>query len=177
MKDKMKTYILMLSESMLLTHPRSGEPTNFRQSFANARMCAKCQETMKGMCMGECVTGYRKRHTIRGNYEYWYKVFEEIEAGDACLSVRQWIGKPYRSKQVELARLTCKDGIGLQKMEFKKVDNSMLPYVYTGESAVPVNESVMAENDGLDIQDWRDWFRGVEEGEAMPIIHFTKFRY
>ena len=91
--NDMKTYILMLSKSFPAQHPRKGEPTGFREAFRKTKL-----------------------HTLRANYALWAKRFEEIAAGKACLSVRQWTGAPYRSKQKELARLTREDGIGIQRL-------------------------------------------------------------
>lgn len=61
--------------------------------------------------MGECVVGYLKRHTIRANYEFWAKRFEKIAAGEAVLSIREWVGKPYGkgSTQREIALHPRKD--------------------------------------------------------------------
>ena len=100
----MKIYYLTLSQVFPATHPRKGEKTWFKENLKAA------------------ISGWNHRlaklHTIRGNYERWERVFAEIYAGNACLSVRMWSGKPYRSKQIEIARLTKEDGIGVQMLEF-----------------------------------------------------------
>ena len=41
--------------------------------------------------------------------------------GEACLSIRQWADKPYRSTQVEIARLGKDDGVGIQKLTCEKI--------------------------------------------------------
>lgn len=82
----MKTYYLTLSQVFPATHARAGQPTGFRENLFKTKL-----------------------HTIRANYEFWKNRFEQIEKGEACLSIRQWTGKPYRSKQVEIARLTRED--------------------------------------------------------------------
>lgn len=169
--NDMKTYVLMLSKVFPATHPRKGEPTSFKMAFNNARLCAKCQEKPKGMCMGECVVGYIKRHTIRANYDLWKKRFEQIAAGEAVLSVRQWTAAPYRSKQVEIARLTREDGIGLQCLRFDK--SRFLPHV----DYKPIGIGNLANNDGLSLEDWREWFKDYDLSKPLAIIHFTKFRY
>lgn len=114
----MKTYVITLSKVFPQIHPERGKKTHFSTKFQNARMCAKCKETKQGLCMVECAVYGTKLHTIRANYYLWAARFEQIAAGEACLSVRQWSGAPYRSKQVEIARLACKDGIGLQMLSF-----------------------------------------------------------
>ena len=162
----MKTYVITLSKVFPVTHSRSGEPTGFKDKF----LAAIRQE-------GE----WLKIHTIRANYELWKRRFDEIAAGNACLAIRQWTDKPYRSKQVELARLTREDGIGLQKLEIVKERlNSisiLLGYVdgalQEGHKFFPL----LAENDGLSFEDWHEWFKNYNLSKPLAIIHFTNFRY
>ena len=138
----MKTYVIILSKYFMKGHPRAGEETHFKEKFLS----------------GE------KIHTIRRNLPLWRQRFEQIDKGEACLSIRQWTGKPYASKQVELKRLTREDGIGLQE------------YTYLN-AFYPISAVTLANNDGLDFRDWSFWFRDVKEGDSLAIIHFTKFRY
>lgn len=172
----MKTYYLTLSQVFPSTHARAGEPTGFEASFRNAQMCAKCRERSTGMCMQECVIGYLKRHTIRANYEFWAKRFEKIAAGEAVLSIRQWVGKPYGkgSTQREIARLTREDGIGLQEMT---VAGTCIGYHPTFVDGVSVPSKTLAANDGLSESDWCNWFAGYKTLEPLAVIQFTKFRY
>lgn len=169
----MKTYVLTLSKVFPSTHAHAGQLTDFKTAFNNARLCAKCQEKPKGMCMGECVVGYIKRHTIRANYDLWKKRFEQIAAGEACLSVRQWTGSPYRTKQVEIARLTREDGIGIQRLDFANLYGCDRYIVDCYDVAL----SHLATNDGLSIDDWLEWFKNYDLSKPLAIIHFTKFRY
>lgn len=171
----MITYVLTLSQSFPSTHRRPGEPTNFKSALGNALMCARCRKKPKGMCMGECVAGSIKRHTIRSNYDFWAKRFEKIEAGKAVLSIRQWVGKPYGkgSTQKEIAILTKDDGIGIQRLEFE--NGSIWHPLIDGRS--PYYPSEIAERDGLSLTDWLDWFRSYDLTKPMAIIHFTNYRY
>jgi len=170
--EKIKTYVITLSEFFPATHRRAGQPTDFRAAMITGRTCARCKERIPAMCMGECFTGFRKRHTIRANYPLWEKRIKDIQEGKAALSVRQWTGKPYRSKQVEIARLTAEDGVGIQKLEF--VSNKLgLPRI----GIVYQRKYELASNDGLSFEDWEDWFKDYDLSKPMAIIHFTKFRY
>ena len=151
----MKTYVITLSKYFLATHKRAGEKTNFKEKFLS----------------GE------KIHTIRANYPLWEKRIKEVQEGRAVLSIRQWIGKPYRSKQIEIATLTAKNGIGVQKLIFVGND-IMLPVVeYGGNKFRSMDRYRLASNDGLSFKNWVDWFRGYDLSKTMAIIHFTKFRY
>lgn len=176
----MITYVITVSRTFPATHPRRGEATGFTQK----------------------ITSQKKLHTIRANYSLWKKRFQKIEAGEACLSLRYWSGKPYRSKQVEFLRLTREDGIGIQKITMRREE---LPdrilygaqvleegqHIWTGDIRRPVD--MYARNDGLTPEDFTAWFAPTFEkarkkyatladlSTAMEmefaVIHFTKYRY
>lgn len=146
----MKCYVLTVSQFFPKDHPRSGEPTSFREAIHNSG----------------------KIHTIRGNYELWKKRFEKIENGDAYLSVRAWSGKPYKSEQIELFRFDKSHGIGIEKIQFReKMHHWYINGVYKKLKLLRI-----ASNDGLSVSDFLAWFNGYPTKE-MAVIHFTKFRY
>lgn len=176
----MKTYYLTISQTFPATHPRKGEPTGFVDKIQEALNYVK-YFGIEGMQP----TKRAKIHTIRGNYNRWNKIFEQIYAGEAFLSLRVWSGKPYRSKMIEIARLTKDDGIGIQRLKFISdrdgchnwwhfsIDGRYCHYD-TKADYVP-NE--LAQNDGLSYKDWQDWFRNYDLSKPLAIIHFTNFRY
>lgn len=175
MRDKMKAYVLMLSVVFPVTHPRKGEPTDFRTKLLSARY------RQEGGTLYTASDGKCKLHTIRGNYDRWYKIFEQIYAGEACLSIRIWSGKPYASKQIEIARLTKEDGIGIQLLCFAgnqtKKDRELHRPIVGGTREIDYRQ--LAMNDGLTVEDWEDWFSNPDYDlrEPMAIIQLTKFRY
>lgn len=156
---KYKKYVITLSQVFPVTHIRKGEPTGFKDKFLAA--------------IGKADGDWLKLHTIRANYELWKKRFEEIEAGRACLCIRQWTGKPYCSKQVELAVLTKEDGIGLQKLTVAGCE-TIHPMFADGTA---VSSKELAYNDGLSSADWNNWFSKYDLTEPLAIIHLTSFRY
>ena len=89
---KIKTYVITVSEFFPKTHNKSGLPTGFIDKIGSKI----------------------KKHTIRGNYELWKKRIDEIQKGNAVLSVRYWTGKPYNSKQKEVYVFGKDSGIGIQ---------------------------------------------------------------
>ena len=156
----MKTYVITLSRHFLANHKRAGEETHFKEKFL----------------LGQGLIDYdtpslAKIHTIRANYPLWEKRIKEVQEGNAVLSVRQWTGKPYRSKQIEIARLTAANGVGIQKLE---IFDLMRPAKVDGRL---VDLMDLANNDGLSFSDWYHWFRLADVIKPMVIIHFTKFRY
>lgn len=179
----MKTYVITLSKFFPAGHIRAGEPTRFRCAFLRGRnFCPDCvlgcdydgdKIRSRGRTCSRNLWKYRKVHTIRSNYKLWVKRIAEVEAGRACLSIRQWSGKPYRSPQIEIGRLTHADGIGIQKLEI------YTPFALTIDDALRDHQALeqeLAHNDGLSLDDWRDWFKG-DTSQPMAIIHFTSFRY
>ena len=145
----MKTYVIILSEKFPTTHPRKGQETEFGRSFLNGK----------------------KIHPIRGNFSLWEKRIAQIQKGEAVLSVRQWTGKPYQSKQVEIARLTAEDGVGIQEL---KLTDLSRPTTINGQR---IELPLLAQHDGLSFNDWFNWFIGYDLSKPLAIIHFTKFRY
>ncbi|WP_315170199.1 hypothetical protein [Alloprevotella tannerae] len=174
----MKTYVLTLSKIFPRTHARAGKPTNFKVKFYLGQGCPDCDEPqdLSGVNISDCnscvnACHYPKIHTIRANYELWRKRIKEVQEGQAVLSIRQWTGKSYRSKQVEIARLTANDGVGIQKLE---LTNDLAECIIEGRH---YNYVSIAKNDGLHPDDWLNWFSCHNLFKPMAIIHFTKFRY
>ena len=164
--NDMKTYVITLSRHFLANHKRAGEETHFKEKFI----------------LGQGLTDYdtpsmAKIHTIRANYPLWEKRIKEVQDGHAVLSIRQWTGKPYRSKQVEIARLTADNGIGIQKLSFDKDRDGVPSLKYFNINGKYIDREILANNDGLSKEDWQEWFRGYDLSMPMAIIHFTKFRY
>lgn len=155
----MKTFYLTLSRVFPDTHPRAGEYTMFKEKLLSA------------LKTGPCI---HKIHTIRANYEFWAKRFEKIMTGEAVLSVREWIGKPYAkgSSQHEIARLTREDGIGIQMLELESLDVCRIK-----DATSIVTPQTLALNDGLHLEDWKAWFKDYDLTKPMAVIHFTRYRY
>jgi len=88
----MKTYVITLSKAFGVKHQQHGNPTNFRQLYED----------------GE------KIHTIRASCELWENRFENILAGEAVLSLRQWSEivcrknlRPYGFVYVDVGQEKC----------------------------------------------------------------------
>lgn len=184
--EKMKTYVITLSKRFMKGHPRAGEPTRFRCKFfmgrafcdaclyncgydgtVNNRSCSRNAIIENGrLCNSP------KIHTIRGNFPFWEKRIKEVQEGKAILSIRQWTGEPYKSKQEVLINLSQKDGVGIQKLEY----DQMLGW-FIDDTDSDITSEAIAGNDGLSFKDWQAWFPKAKNSEPMAIIHFTSFRY
>jgi len=152
---KLKTYVLTLSKKFPGHHPRKGDFTKFKKKYLDGQ----------------------KIHTIRANYDFWKKRIDKINAGEAVLSIRQWSGRPYASRQVTIGKLTK---VGYQPVRIKKHDDIStikMTIISTDNRAIAFRElDSMVKNDGFDkLNDLHDWFKtSVRNG---IIIHFTDFRY
>lgn len=142
----MKTYVIMLSKVFPKGHIREGEPTGFKEKLLS----------------GE------KIHTIRSNYPLWEKRIKEVQEGTALISVRQWEDKPYRSKQIEIARFGKDNGVGIEHIYLPS--RAHLNFFLERLQGLDIN-------DGLTRSDWLSWFEQVPINQFLPIIHFTPFRY
>ncbi len=118
--------VIILSKHFLKGHPKEGQPTNFKEKFLS----------------GE------KKHTIRNPKKKW-------KVGDKA-SIREWSGKPYRSKQIIIKEVEIK------KVWDIKINFNLLEYKLSFEinnKRVPFNERHhIWENDGLDSVDFWCWF-------------------
>lgn len=143
---KLKCYVIIVSTVFPKGHIREGQSTNFP----------------------DLIISGLKKHTIRLNYQYWKKIVNEVNSGNAYLSVRTWTGKPYRSKQSEFIRFTK---LGIQKL----YGNILEWKIDKCESEVTTVK--LSKNDGLNYTDFRFWFGFENRSEPMAIIHFTDFKY
>lgn len=141
-------YVITLSKNFPATHIRKGEETKF----------------------AEQVLAQQKIHTVRANYDLWKKRFEKVEKGLACIVLRQWSEKPYRSKQVDIITLTKENGIGLQKLEFTQLG------IFIDDIDSDLTYKELANNDGLSLQDYHAWFKNYPTS-PQAVIHFTGKRY
>ena len=160
----MKTYVITLAKTFPAWHPRKGEPTEFLEKFLN----------------GQTGSGdVKKLHTIRANYPLWEKRIREVQNGKAVLSVRQWSGRPYASKQVETASLSALDGVGIQQLDIDNLYGVNRYYVWGMDFryCMEIPPGIIAANDGLSLDDWLAWFKDYGRAKPLAIIHFTPFRY
>ncbi len=163
---KIKTFVLTVSRNFPQTHQRKGEETFFVDKIeGNVRL------------NGEI---WQKIHTIRSNYYLWLNRIKQVQEGKAILDIRYWSGKPYNSKQVKICQLDKDSGCGIEMITFS--DTMITGALKNNDVALTstnggLSLSTVAKNDGLSLEDFKEWFKGYDLSEPMAIIHFTKFRY
>lgn len=163
----MKTYVITLSRTFLSKHSKAGRFTRFAELFENG-------QHLKPAGLEVCS---HKIHTIRTNFALWKKCIDEVAKGEAILSIRQWSGKPYRSKQVLLANLTAENGVGIQKLTFQPDRDGAFNFKYFDIDGHYADIKDVARHDGLSFEEWREWFKDCDLSQPLAVIHFTKFRY
>jgi len=178
----MKTYVIILSKTFPKGHPKAGENTYFKEQVQNALLnnagvsaCDCCEyKTRDCDSCGHKASNFRgKIHTIRDNYELWANRIKEVLNGKAILSIRQWSGKPYRSKQEVICDLSAKDEIGIQPLDFD------FPFALkVGSEFLNMQDNErLANNDGLTYDDFDKWIDVEHASGIKAIILFTNFRY
>lgn len=178
--------IVTLSKTFFPKHPRKGQNTGFRDK----------------------VTAGRKVHTCRPNYEYWRAKMEKLTKTGGVLSIRQWIGRPYHQPGQETITDIPAGTAGVQKLELRRERHTVNHFAEESTKAVATTTyydwmaqvdgsgvplEVLAENDGLTVEDFKAWFAPAFDAAEkkypelaaaasgltidFAIIHFTKRRY
>lgn len=197
-KSKLKKYVIILSKTFPKGYGQAGQRTLFREKTQVALGCPQCDEKqdLSGENITHCnscmyATMQPKLHTIRGNYTLWKKRIEEVNRGEACISLREWSGKPYRSQQREIAVLTADNGVGLQRLVISRsewIDKDKHFCYWAKIDGKEINIDEIAKNDGFsDVGDCVTWFDSDMESQIpdkdgwkhleLAIIHFTSYRY
>lgn len=151
-----KKICITLSRVFPKTHSRAGELTLF----------------------GDKLKAGHKKHTIRRNYDLWAHNAQKMQNGGYTLSIRQWIDKPYRSKQREIH--TTDTPIRVQRISMRYDSKTDSINATVGHTLV--DTEYIAKNDGLSLEDFKDWFFGnVRHKEDSDfngvVILFTQFSY
>lgn len=176
----------MISRVFPATHPRRGEETHFMSKIllnfdqvvvqdGEDQFPSKPGYTSKYAAAIVKDMGFEpKITTIRENYDLWSRRAEKINRGEAVLSLRQWSGSPYRSKQVEFMRL---EKIGVQKVSIQRIpieSGAKQKFMSIVAGGITVPMPIVAKNDGLREEDFWNWFKKDMEG---VVIHFSDFKY
>lgn len=152
----MKTHVITLSKTFLKGHSQQGQSTYFRT------------KVLQGT----------KIHTLRTNVAYWQPKIEEVAAGKAILSIREWQGMPYRSKQEQITYLTQEDQVGFQIIDLDFYNTCLKIGPISYDCRIPMQQ--LAANDGLELLQFKEWFglwAATQKRVTAICLHFTAFRY
>lgn len=165
---KQKTIVLTLSRVFPKTHPNAGEPTRFKERLHNTVTGNKGQ--------------WCKLHTIRRNYDLWKVNADKMRDGHFVLSVRQWSARPYNSKQTEIERINRPIAVQRIRLYYDHLQDNILAYI-DADHHLDCDIEELAHNDGLTLEQFKDWFFGDARAEHRNeifdgvVIHWTNLRY
>ncbi|MEM8506213.1 MAG: hypothetical protein AAF717_00225 [Bacteroidota bacterium] len=107
----------------------------------------------------------QKIHTIRKSYEYWASRIDNAQkSAESIYKLSLWGDKPYVSKQYQ-AKTGHAHNLWYATINFKKMNDQIL--VIDG-SEYPLD--LVARNDGLPDEVFRDWFKSFVDDEKPSII-------
>jgi len=165
--------VVLLSKTFFPQHPKAGQKTDF------------AEKVMVSVYQAPIYGNYYKLHTCRSNYKYWKEKIDKLKAEGGVLSIREWIGKPFKKPGQDTIIDIPAEIVGIQKLQLYLYDDGcMVASVFNEEETdwdiIPLE--TLASNDGLTAKDFKSWFLPVFEKEKkdfldFAIIHFTKFRY
>lgn len=174
---KIIRYRLGVSRVFPATHPRNGESTYFVKKILNTVRHTGYYASDNE----ENVDMINKLHTMRANYPLWEKRMKKVQEGEAVIELFYWEGKPYHSKQIVFATLDKDSGVGVQSYhiaEWEDEDGTeRAGYCIDNRIIRGFALDYLAKNDGLSLEDFKEWFRNYDLSKEMAIIHFTEFRY
>lgn len=163
----------MISTKYPAYHPKAGQDTYFDIKLKNG-LKGYASDMLLYYDKDFNIVSERKIHTIRANYTLWSERIKEVQAGKAVLSIRIWRGQPYKSKQMEIERITKDNHPAVEFVMFGK-ETAEVSGRLSALKSYTVSMEELANNDGLTLADFQDWFKNSVFGGA--IIHFTPFRY
>jgi hypothetical protein len=165
--------IVVLGKKFPPKHLKAGLETDFSLrvkcgQILNDGINAGCWFPYCGMC--KLCDERGKIHTCQSNYEYWAKKINRLKEVGGVLSVRQWSGVPFRSKQEIIVDVPA-EYVGIQRAVFTED----MKGVYIDDNFVFIEE--FANNDGLSYEDFCEWLKNYDISKPLAVIHFTKYQY
>ena len=106
-----------------------------------------------------------KIHTIRKSYEYWASRIDNAQKNqESIYKLSLWSDKPYISKQYQ-AQTGLASQLWYAPINFKKLNDEIL---LINDQEYPLE--LVAKNDGLSLEIFRDWFKSFVEVDKPSII-------
>lgn len=143
--------VITFSRQFPVKHPKAGQPTFFREKIwaglADIFRDWKIPDEITDWDWHEYYNGAPKYHTIRSGNRW--------KVGDQ-FSPRVWSGKPYRSKQIEIAPPITIEKIW--EILIKIEDGEDMTVLVDGRRMILQEWASIALNDGLALSDFANWF-------------------
>ena len=173
---KINRYQLGIRRTFPTTHPQKGKPTYFVEKI---QLGLGLITELPGDCVIDLEPKLhilRANNIFRTNVPLWKKRMEEVMSGHAIIELFYWEGNPCSNKQVVFAVLDKDSGCGVQKIYLKR-EFFKTNWVVDQSEFQDQLLSTIAKNDGLSLDDFKEYFKSYDLSKPMEIIQFTKFRY
>lgn len=179
--------VITFSRTFPAYHPKTGEPTYFVEKILNqfgidfctelyAEMVLNLNEekVKRGKLTNNQIRSFIhtliknrhitdcKRHTIRSGHRW--------KIGDK-FSPRVWSGKPYRSPQIIIA-----PDIEVKKVWYFEIKNNLI-FINNSPISIVEYRELIARNDGLNYQDFKDWFKFPKPFHGQIICYDENVNY
>lgn len=187
-EQKIKRYRRPVSRYFPKGHPKEGQPTYFVEKILKGlHLLGKVtiediqKQNIKDFDWHVFETCYPKIHTCRASLKSWIEIIDKVKSGEFILELYYWSDRPYHKDEngigmVVFATIDKDCGCGVQELLFEEC-NILAPIASEGHWYKGLTLEELAQNDGLNPDDFKAWFKGYDLIKPMAIIHFTKFRY
>lgn len=158
--------VLTVSRFFPAYHPRKGEETFFPEKILNALHPGGKSDTLNALpAEMKPIINYffvldgsdKKLHTIRAGNRW--------KQGE-IVSLRVWSDKPYRSKQIEFAQVQLTKVIPIDIDFWPLSKHTWERKILVGATYLS-NHKVLANNDGLSLPDFLNWFQKPMNGQIL----------
>lgn len=163
--------VLTFSRQFLQGHPKAGQPTFFVD-----KICTTLRST--GFISLENVALYAKYEAVigpisskQGGKHHTIRPGKRWKVGEMA-SLRVWSGKPYNSHQVEFARTRL---INVYDISIGQWDQSSYAISINGKEFGDMD--TLANNDGLSLADFQDWFPLGKTFDGQILCWSDKINY
>ena len=162
--------VITFSRTYPSYHPKAGQPTYFVEkvqgSLYHQRVDLSAYLKDPDMFMrNNWFDKTPKHHTVRAGHRW--------KAGD-WFSPRVWSGKPYRSKMIQFAPDIQVKKTWDFEMKMVRVNGQLDLHGFVNRNLIdgPKRPALIAANDGLELQDFTDWFckKGQKFIVGLPIF-------
>ena len=118
-------------------------------------------------------------HTIRSNFDCWSHCLDKVANGQFEVSLREWLGRPYNSKQLYI-------GVNVDVNHYQRIslrwhaESQNVTAMIDGKWLM-YDITPLAKNDGMSVEDFVEWFFPGKPTEDKTftgiIIHFSDYVY
>lgn len=163
--------VLIISRHFLSDHPKAGQPTYFVDKIYTTLRSTGFL-TLENVSLMQHYAERFGEHTFKqGEKFHTIRPTVRWKVGEMA-SLRFWTGAAYRSEQFEFARVRLKN---VYDISIGRADNGGFGIKINGKKCSDMD--VLANNDGLPIGDFQDWFPLGRKFDGQILSWSDKIQY